>query len=146
MKETKNSFIMMKQLKLILLLLIATAVQARAGSVKYLTVTVKGSPVVFALADHPVITYTGNTLHFQTPSGTVDVPVADITDIVFTETGGADIKGDLNGDGKVNALDIQEIINACVAERTEAKYDLNGDGKVNALDIQEVINIAADAK
>jgi hypothetical protein len=52
-------------------------------------------------------------------------------------------KSDLNGDGKVNALDIQEIINACVAEKTEAKYDINGDGKVNALDIQEVINVAA---
>ena len=50
--------------------------------------------------------------------------------------------GDVNGDGKVNALDIQEVINAAVLESKEAKYDINGDGKVNALDIQDVINAA----
>ncbi len=53
------------------------------------------------------------------------------------------VKGDLDGNGIVNALDIQIIINACVAEATDAKFDINGDGIINALDIQEVINIAA---
>jgi hypothetical protein len=52
---------------------------------------------------------------------------------------------DLNGDGKVNALDIQTIINACVDSSTDSKFDINKDGKVNALDIQEVINAAAAA-
>jgi hypothetical protein len=60
--------------------------------------------------------------------------------------GGETIKGDLSGDGKVNALDIQMIINACVAESTDAVFDINKDGNVNALDIQEVINIAAAAE
>ncbi len=55
------------------------------------------------------------------------------------------VKGDFNGDNIVNALDIQLIINACVAESTDEKFDINSDGKVNALDIQEVINIAAAA-
>jgi hypothetical protein len=50
---------------------------------------------------------------------------------------------DLNQDGITNALDIQLIINACVAESKEEKFDINGDGFVNALDIQEVINVAA---
>ncbi len=50
---------------------------------------------------------------------------------------------DLSGDGTINALDIQTIINACVDESTDAKFDVNVDGKVNALDIQEVINGAA---
>ncbi len=50
---------------------------------------------------------------------------------------------DLNDDGIANALDIQEIINAAVAESKDSKYDVNGDGMVNALDIQEVINAAA---
>lgn len=52
-------------------------------------------------------------------------------------------KGDVNCNGIVNALDVQEIINAAVVESAESKYDINGDGKINALDIQEVINIAA---
>ena len=53
------------------------------------------------------------------------------------------VTADLNGDGIVNALDVQMVINASVAGSTEAKYDLNGDGVVNALDIQLVINEAA---
>jgi hypothetical protein len=52
---------------------------------------------------------------------------------------------DINADGKVNALDIQAVINAAVAELTDPIYDINKDGKVNALDIQEVINEAAAA-
>jgi hypothetical protein len=53
------------------------------------------------------------------------------------------VTGDLNGDGIVNALDIQAIINAAVEGSTDPKFDLTGDGVVNALDIQTVINIAA---
>ncbi len=49
---------------------------------------------------------------------------------------------DLNGDGKVNALDIQMVINDAVQESTYYRWDINGDGKVNALDIQMVINAA----
>jgi hypothetical protein len=59
--------------------------------------------------------------------------------------GGEDVSSpcDLDGNGKVNALDIQTIINACVDSSTDSKFDINKDGKVNALDIQEVINTAA---
>lgn len=57
--------------------------------------------------------------------------------------GGNTVKGDVTGDGIVNALDIQAVINAAVADSKEPKFDLNSDGIVNALDIQTVINIAA---
>lgn len=53
---------------------------------------------------------------------------------------------DVNGDGVVNALDIQEVINAAVTESANSKYDINGDGLINALDIQGVINAAAAEK
>ncbi len=52
-----------------------------------------------------------------------------------------EVKGDLNGDGIVNALDIQVIINAAIAE--DNSFDQTGDGICNALDIQTIINIAA---
>ena len=52
--------------------------------------------------------------------------------------------GDFNGDGEVNALDIQIIINACAAGSEDADYDVNADGQVDALDIQAVINLAAN--
>ncbi len=50
---------------------------------------------------------------------------------------------DLNGNGKMNALDVQMIINAAVADSSESLYDVNHDSHVNALDIQTVINAAA---
>jgi len=55
-----------------------------------------------------------------------------------------ELAGDFNGDGVVNALDVQEVINASEAESVEPVYDVNNDGVVNALDVQEVINMAAD--
>jgi uncharacterized protein YjdB len=56
------------------------------------------------------------------------------------------VKGDVNGNNEVNALDIQEVINAIVAGNNDAKYDVNGDNEVNALDIQEIINIIVGAQ
>lgn len=69
---------------LLLLFLSVNAVMARAASVEYLTFTVSGSPVVIALADHPVITYTNNTVHIQTASTTIDLPVANISEATFS--------------------------------------------------------------
>jgi M6 family metalloprotease-like protein len=80
------------------------------------------------------------------------IPTKSITNIRVADNGTAsfdfmgglptEAKGDLNGDGIVNALDIQLEINAAVEGYADAKYDMNGDGTVNALDIQEVINLA----
>lgn len=50
---------------------------------------------------------------------------------------------DLNGDGMVNALDIQAVINGAVSTQYNERLDINKDGIVNALDIQKVINVAA---
>lgn len=56
------------------------------------------------------------------------------------------VKGDVNGNNEVDALDIQEVINAIIAGNNDAKYDVNGDNEVNALDIQEIINIIVGAQ
>jgi len=55
-----------------------------------------------------------------------------------------EVRGDINGDGKVDALDVQTIINAVAEGSDDAKYDLNGDQSVNALDIQADINYAVE--
>ena len=49
-------------------------------------------------------------------------------------------EGDVNGDGVVNGLDIQEVIKGIVEDSNDANLDINGDGKVNGLDIQKIIN------
>ena len=47
---------------------------------------------------------------------------------------------DPNGDGAINSLDIQEVINAALGLGTTAITDINSDGATNALDIQFIIN------
>lgn len=44
-----------------------------------LTFMVNGSPVDIVLSEHPIITYTNNTLHVKTAAKTVDIPVKDIS-------------------------------------------------------------------
>ena len=57
------------------------------------------------------------------------------------------LKGDVNGDTLVNAVDALYILQAAVGKRTftpeEKQYaDLNGDGLTNALDALQVLRIA----
>ena len=51
---------------------------------------------------------------------------------------------DINGDGKINAIDVQLVVNASIglAVPNGVNPDVNRDGIVNALDIQTVIRLA----
>ena len=55
--------------------------------------------------------------------------------------------GDVNGDGKVNAIDLNAIVNYILESRTfpfpfvEKAADLNGDQKINAIDVNIVTNM-----
>lgn len=54
--------------------------------------------------------------------------------------------GDVNGDGKINALDVRLLINrrfnrAMPDGYIEEACDINGDGRINALDVRLVINL-----
>ena len=51
--------------------------------------------------------------------------------------------GDLNGDGFVDASDIQVVLNDMAADTNDPKCDLNGDGFIDASDIQVILNIMA---
>ena len=76
-------------------------VEAHALNVEFLTFMVKGKPIVISLAEHPVITYTENTLHItstveETGSGesggtpfvtTIDIPVEEMSESASFEAG-----------------------------------------------------------
>ena len=53
------------------------------------------------------------------------------------------IKGDVNGDGKVNVTDVTTLVNMIlsVIEKDMIKGDINGDGKINVTDVTALINI-----
>ena len=57
----------------------------------------------------------------------------------------APLKGDINGDGKVNAADVTTVYNYIANPEatglTLDKVDINGDGNVNATDITDLYNI-----
>ena len=49
---------------------------------------------------------------------------------------------DVDGNGKVDAVDVQLVINAVLALRAPYDCDVNDDGKLDAIDVQLVINAA----
>ena len=57
----------------------------------------------------------------------------------------APIKGDVNGDGKVNTADVTTVYNYIANPEatglTLNNVDINGDGKVNTTDITDLYNI-----
>ena len=62
---------------------------------------------------------------------------------ITMEVTGLSVKGDLTGDGKVNAADVQKLLNIIAAEENDPAADLTGDSKVNAADVQKLLNIIA---
>ena len=53
---------------------------------------------------------------------------------------GALMFADIDGDHKVDAVDVQFIINTVLSVTTSVENDIDGDGTTNATDIQLVIN------
>ena len=47
---------------------------------------------------------------------------------------------DLTGDGSVNVLDVQTLINAILSSGSTGNMDLNGDSSVNVIDLQMLVN------
>ncbi len=56
---------------------------------------------------------------------------------------GENLRGDVNGDGRVNVSDVTALINMIlgVIPKDEARADINGDGKINVSDVTALINI-----
>ena len=54
------------------------------------------------------------------------------------------VKGDANGDGEVNAADVQTVLIGIANNSDDPAYDINGDGEVSAADVQTVLIIIAN--
>ena len=51
------------------------------------------------------------------------------------------VQGDVNGDGKVDKLDIAEVVKIITGDSGNANGDVTGDGKVSIADIVAIVNI-----
>ncbi|HUB93943.1 MAG TPA: polysaccharide deacetylase family protein [Verrucomicrobiae bacterium] len=76
------------------------------------------------------------TYHFQAVSTDASNNTVTSSDYTFTTPTSTAIPGDINGDGKVDALDLSVLLsNWGKTGATAAQGDLNGDGTVDALDL-----------
>ena len=48
----------------------------------------------------------------------------------------------MNGDGVVDAVDVQLVIMAVLERQKGIPGDANGDGEISVLDVQAVVNVA----
>jgi hypothetical protein len=48
---------------------------------------------------------------------------------------------DINGDGQVNVVDTQLLINVVLGAACSGSCDVNGDGRVDVLDLQKIVNV-----
>lgn len=53
---------------------------------------------------------------------------------------GQAVKSDVNRDGRVDALDIQRVVNGALGIQLDKTADIDGDGRVTAVDVQHILN------
>lgn len=73
---------------------------------------------------------------------TIDKSTIIVSDLTLTKSPVVDDEADVNGDGKIDASDVQLVINAALGMDSAYDCDLNNDGAINASDVQMVINAA----
>jgi len=73
---------------------------------------------------------------------TVTIVYSQTTEIVLEYEAVPALFGDVNGDDRVDALDVQLVINGALGLAVGDECDINEDDRVDALDVQLVINAA----
>ena len=80
---------------------------------------------------------------------TIDIDLRDVMNqVVYVQLGTDDfvvaVKGDVNGDGKVDGLDAQTVLNIMSDNTYKDECDVNKDGKVDGIDYQFILNTMSD--
>ena len=84
----------------------------------------------------------GTTYYFAATAYNTSGSESGFSNIVSATAGSSSSPScDVNGDGSVNALDLQGLSNGILAGSTSSVYDINRDIAVNALDLQRLANI-----
>ena len=95
-----------------------------------------------AITDHGVTDPSFNIAYETEFKVTVDL---NALTVVFEAAGDAALKGDVNGDGQINATDIAAVVDVIAGNKEASEFggraDVNADGQVNATDIAAVVDI-----
>ena len=102
-----------------------------------------GTPIT--IGNQTTYTVTGltpGTYYFAVTAFDTNGDESGFSNEVSQTIGGSGSGCDINGDGSVNALDLQLLANIVLGKSPNTGIgDLNGDGSVNALDLQILINV-----
>ena len=138
---------MIRTLATTLLMALAVAQTAGAGSFDYLHFIVNGSDQCYP-ANGLRITYGDGNVTVTTAENITHVlTLSDVTEMYFSDDASTTMKGDVNGDGLVTIADANAIISIVLNGEdstdagTLALADVNGDGVVTIADANAVIGI-----
>jgi carboxypeptidase D len=73
---------------------------------------------------------------------TVSNVVVGSGDAVREDVALAPVNADINGDARVDAIDVQTVINGALQKPVPDTCDIDGNGTINAIDVQLVVNAA----
>ena len=91
------------------------------------------------------------TIDEPTDEVTVELPARSLNTYIFMiDDSSTTIKGDANGDGKVDIVDVTMTISQILGQNpenfNETAADVNGDGKIDIVDVTSIIDIILNAK
>ena len=116
---------------------------------------ITGNGIVIVLTFEVLATENCNT---DLTVSVIEATAPDVNDTPVALTGGTwslqiikGIPGDVNGDGKITAVDARWVLQAASGARTfdatqTAAADVNADGKINAVDARWILQVASGAR
>lgn len=137
---------MKKYIAILIVALGTIAVQAQ--DYKYLNFVVNEGVGRSFDASAVSVVYRGNDAIVTASGETTAIPLDSYSYMEFSNTllgSGSAIRGDVNGDGRVDIVDVNILINIVLGNDTPDNYDgralVTDDDKVDIVDINAVINI-----
>ena len=135
---------------------IATSPEMETTDVQHLTIEVRGKPIIFALLEKPVITYQNNLLVVATSKETVEIPVGDISSIVFSGTstaihnlmseGKPQVKGGLAYFSDLKPGTLVYVFTSDGKNIAKVKADYNGTAQVSLSDFPKGVYLLKAGK
>jgi len=107
------------------------------GSRNYGTQIVIGNQTAYTVTG-----LSGGTYYFAVTAFDFDGNESDFSNEIWTTIGTPSAACDINGDGSVNAIDLQALANVILGiSPSSSRYDLNRDSRVDVLDLQILNNV-----
>ncbi len=124
----------------ILLAICLSFVAAQAGSFNFVNLTKTDKSVSQISTAGLKITFNkGHMLATDANAQTTDIALNELESMYFTAK--TVLRGDMNGDGKIDVIDVTALVNGVLNGNINEACDVNGDGRVDVSDVTTLINL-----